>query len=330
MKKFPFEDFTLVMTRNCNLACEYCPLEHFDWSISTEVLDIFFNKISNYNDYKLYITLFWWEPLLNRKWIEYIFKLFERDEKIFSENNIQITLKIVSNWSLLDDKYIELLAKLNSFTFIKLVLNISIDWNKETQLRQRNYKWGHVDYYSKLIENIHKLISSDINIELWMVMSFFNDDIFSDVVFLLKEFKIPLFLMPVDLTLNYIDKDKNIYKNITKYLVNIEKTLKLIELNKLSNFIVNYKNEYRDIKIPPIWPTIDINGDIYTTRDFLFTMDKSIVFDTIWNIKNDNLLEYFDNNIWEIEQETLKLYYWRTLTINKKIWDYFTKLVYKK
>jgi hypothetical protein len=85
-----------------------------------------------------------------------------------------------------------------------------------------------------------------------MVMSFFNDDIFSDVVFLLKEFKIPLFLMPVDLTLNYIDKDKNIYKNITKYLVNIEKTLKLIELNKLSNFIVNYKNEYRDIKIPPI------------------------------------------------------------------------------
>jgi hypothetical protein len=63
----------------------------------------------------------------------------------------------------------------------------------------------------------------------------------------------------------------------------------------------------------------------------LFTMDKKTQFEIIWNINNDNLIEYFlKNNISNIEQKTLKQYYWETFLINKKVWDYFTKLVYKK
>jgi len=331
MKKFPFEDFTLIMTRDCNLSCEYCPLDHFKWNIENNILDIFFDKIFTYSNHKLYITLFWWEPLLNREWIKYIYKILSENKNKLIKNNILITLKIVSNWTLLDKKYIELLININSISFVNLVINISIDWDKKTQLKQRNYKKGFVDYYDKLIENIHLLIKNDLNLELWMVMSFFNNDIFNNIVYLIKEFKIPVFIMPVDLTLKYIKNDINIKKNIRKYLINIWKTLKLLEKNNLTKYIVNYNNEYRDIKIPPIWPTIDIKWDIYATRDFLFTMDKNIIFETIWNIKKNDLVWYFlKNDLKNIEQETLKQYYWRTFFINKKVWDYFTKLVYKK
>jgi len=85
-----------------------------------------------------------------------------------------------------------------------------------------------------------------------MVMSFFNKDIFKNIVYLIKEFRIPVFIMPVDLTLNYINSDKNIINNIKKYLIHINKTIKLLEKNNLTKYIVNYNNEYRDIKIPPI------------------------------------------------------------------------------
>jgi hypothetical protein len=48
--------------------------------------------------------------------------------------------------------------------------------------------------------------------------------------------------------------------------------------------ITNFKpKDRRDIKIPPIWPTIDYKWDIYITRDYLFQMDKDSIFYTIWN-----------------------------------------------
>jgi hypothetical protein len=85
-----------------------------------------------------------------------------------------------------------------------------------------------------------------------MVMSFFNKNIFNNIVYLINEFRIPVFIMPVDLTLNYINSDKDIINNIKKYLINIQSTLQLLEKNNLTKYIVNYNSEYRDIKIPPI------------------------------------------------------------------------------
>ena len=332
MKKFPFEDFTLVMTRDCNLRCEYCPLEHFPSFIEKKVLNSFFQNIINYNNYHIYITLFWGEPLLNKEWILFIYNFLNENSSKFNANWLTITLKIVTNWTLLNDDYLVLLDNLNQINFVDLIINLSIDGNKETQLRQRNFKIWFMDYYEKLDKIIRGLLKKDIKMELWMVMSFFNANILQDILHLLKEYKKPLFIMPVDLTYDYIKKTNDLSTGIQKYMENINKVIFWIRKLWIEKHIVNFQNDYRDIKIPPIGPTIDTNWDIYTTRDFLFTMDKSTGFEPIWRMKDgqfSEIINYFHiDRINEIEQSALRTYYGKTFTFNKSIWDFFTNLIY--
>lgn len=333
-KKFPFEDFTLIMTRNCNFQCEYCPLEHFSSSISNEILDSFFQNILNYNNYHIYITLFWWEPLLNKKWLIFIYNFLNENSSKFKTNWIVITLKIVTNWTLINNEYLILLNNLNQIDFIDLIINLSIDGGKETQLKQRNFKAWFVDYYVKLDNNIRGLLKKNIKLELWMVMSFFNANILQDILHLLKEYKKPLFIMPVDLTYDYINNTKDLSIGIKKYMENINRIISWIRKIWIEEYIVNFQNDYRDIKIPPIGPTIDTNWDIYTTRDFLFTMDKSIEFKPIWRMRDgkfSEIVNYFHiDRINEIEQSALRTYYGNTFILNKSVWDFFTNLIYIK
>ncbi len=332
MKKnnFPFEHITLIMTRDCNLKCEYCSLNHTKINITNEILDIFFRKIIKYNNYNLNITLFWWEPLLNKKWIEHIYVLLKKYMKEFIGNNIFIYLKIPSNGTLLNNDYIKLFNKIKSLNFINLSFNISIDWDKTTQLRQRNYAKKNLDYYEILKENIKMLVLNNFDVELSTVLAFSNDNFFDDIVYLIKKFKLPIFLMPMQLTSGYIVECENINNHIKKYLINIERTLKLIKINKLDRFIINFSS-YVDVVTPSIGPTVDVNGDIYTTRSFMFSLDRSEKFFKIWNIKKMDLVNYFiDNDIKKIEFESFKLFYWKTFLINKSIWDFFTNLIYSK
>lgn len=102
--------------------------------------------------------------------------------------------------------------------------------------------------------------------------------------------------------------------------------------------ILNFKDVdrwFRDLKLPPIGPTFDTNGDIYLTRDFLFQMDSESAFLPLWNLYSGYTLgEAFSYiNSWNISALThlgLHTYYGRTFGMNKYIWDIFTKALYEK
>jgi sulfatase maturation enzyme AslB (radical SAM superfamily) len=55
---FPFESFSLILSRDCNLSCNYCPLEHKDKHITNDVLDSFFQKIATYHKKNINLILF--------------------------------------------------------------------------------------------------------------------------------------------------------------------------------------------------------------------------------------------------------------------------------
>jgi len=65
-------------------------------------------------------------------------------------------------------------------------------------------------------------------------------------------------------------------------------------------------------------------------------MDLESVFDPMGYLTDDNLhtfIEYFGtcrDDVKPMVQQTLETYMGRTLPINKKIGDYFTRMVYKK
>jgi len=335
MKELIIEDFTLILSRNCNLNCIYCPLEHFKWEMSNDIIKLFFEKLLKYKWYKFYITLFWGEPLINRRAIKYIYSYLIKNKKIINNNNLLFEIKIVTNGTLIDKDYLTIFEKFNEVSYINFIMDISIDGVKNTQLSQRNYKIWFIDYYDKLIKNINYIINKWIKVDLFLVMYLHNKNIINDILYLIKNFDIPIFLMPVDLSYDYIIKNRskiNFY--IKFYLRKISEIILFIKKYHLEFKISNFRtNSFFDLKLPPIWPTINYNWDIYVTRDFLFQMDKNNTFSTIWNITTINfevMLDYFSDNLKFIEKQALYTYYGRSYNVNKKIWDYFTNLIFEK
>ena len=333
-KEFPFEDFTLVMSRNCNLSCEYCPLEHFNGNMDTIIIEKILSNIIKYKSYKLWITLFWWEPLINKEWIKYILEYFKINKEKIKWNELLFELKIITNWTLLDEEYISIFRELHDLNFINLTIGLSLDWKKDTQLRQRNFKNQFHDYYSKFLDDISKISSAWINMNICLVMSFFNKNIVEDILFLINNLNLPIFIMPVDLTHEYISTENDFNVLLRRYLLEINKVISFIKKYKLDWRISNLKSkDYYDLKIPPIWPSIDYNWDVYCTRDYLFQLDKESSFNKIWNILYDDfnsIIDYFYQNSKEdLELFSLNTYYWRSLKTNKSIGDYFTRLIYE-
>lgn len=334
-KEFPFEDFTIIMARNCNLGCEYCPLNHFEGNITDEILEKFFEWLLEYNNHNFIVTLFWWEPLLNKRWFKFILEYLTLHQNKYVQQSLNIELKIITNGTLISDEYIKIFQWFQNIKCVELLIDVSIDGDRETQLKQRGFKNAQIDYYDQLSVNINKLIDNNINIELFSVMAFNNRNLVDNIIYLLKNFKVPLFLMPVDLTHEYIHSTINLNQQIRDYLIEIWKTIDFIKLNNLSSKIENFKSQtYYDLKLPPIGPTLDYNWDFYTTRDFLFLMDKKSKFDIIGNINTSqfrDIIWYFTKeNFSKIENEALHTYYWDTYIINKKIWDYFSNKIFTR
>lgn len=332
IKDFIFEDFTLILSRNCNLNCNYCPLNHFEANMSKDVINVFFEEIFWFKDYKINITLFWWEPLINKDWIFYILEILKKNHQLIKKNKLHIRIKLITNWTLISDTFIEIFKQFNLFEQVDFLIDISIDWNKNTQLKQRNLKLKNLDYFDNFIFNIKKLLKNKIKIELFMVIDFFNVEVGKDLLFLINEFKVPVFLMPVDLTYDYITSNKNIKKDIKIFMKKLQFITNIVEKHNLKNIVANYRpRTKRNLKIPPIWPCFDYNWDCYFTRDFLFQMDKDFEFKPIWNISELdfwNTVSIFEANFSQIQNYSLKTYYGKSYVINKKIWDYFTDLIF--
>ncbi|MDA3886531.1 MAG: radical SAM protein [Candidatus Delongbacteria bacterium] len=133
----------------CNLNCRYCYADYrLDRKIMNNetagnVVDFLTNRLQAK---ELVITFFGGEPLLNVDVIEYLC------EKLSKNKEKHITFSIITNATLISNKFIDLVKKYNIF------IRFSIDGPKEVNDKLRVYRNGKGSY-DRINKNVKKLIS---------------------------------------------------------------------------------------------------------------------------------------------------------------------------
>ena len=125
--------FTISLTRNCNLHCAYCPLDHKNETISTGIVDD-------------YIQFFWKNEALFRGACKNIVIIFFGGEPLLESDKIEqflewmqwygVNLKYViySNGTLISEAFLQ---KLDTFNKKKIIFYISIDGDEARMLENR-------------------------------------------------------------------------------------------------------------------------------------------------------------------------------------------------
>lgn len=283
----------LIMSKNCNRRCEYCPLDFSDHYLNKNNIDYLINfLLINHDEYDLCtINFFWWEPLLNFENIKY-----------FIENNInnKINYTIWTNWILLTEEILDFFIKNN----VKIFLTFHADSEKTyKELLKKSF-------LSKWIDLINiNFIASPKNID------FLYEKIDLSVKFWFKYISI----IPVMLTIEWD----------YSWLINLKKFINYVDINYINNknfdYLKIWKYSYFDWVPKEIWFVCDTNLNIYQDSSdelYIWKQFKSLWddlinkvedFTLIWNLKNiefnDLISKYDIKNI-------VKLLY----SFPKKLW----------
>ena len=84
-------------------------------------------------------------------------------------------------------------------------------------------------------------------------MAFEKDDFIEDINYLWDKYKIPLFIMPVDLEYNYIRNTPAFFAKAKRYMLAVQKTITYFRTPERKHRILNLTNrDFWDIKTPPI------------------------------------------------------------------------------
>lgn len=127
--------YTLAITQNCNLACDYCYIEKknvtMDLSTARRIIDFIFGNVPF--DDKIDIGFFGGEPMLEFELIKDITTIIQ-DHKKFDPK--KITISITTNGTIVSEHILEFIANNN------LVLCISCDGPPQVHDRFRNFPNG--------------------------------------------------------------------------------------------------------------------------------------------------------------------------------------------
>ena len=146
----------------CNFGCDYCyqsGYESLKNSVSTEIIDAFFNYVKNeFAGRRKYITIFGGEPLLmspaTQNSVEYILKLA-------GENNLDTAI-VTNGYNL--KEYIPLLKR----SKIREI-QVTLDGLEDAHNKRRPLKGGGATF-QKIVEGIDEALDSKININLRVVI----------------------------------------------------------------------------------------------------------------------------------------------------------------
>jgi His-Xaa-Ser system radical SAM maturase HxsB len=153
--------FIIVVTRRCNYSCIYCQTsslikndeitKNLDMTVKTaqKVLDLIFSSPSK----KFTIEFQGGEPLLNWKIIEYIVNEAKERSKKFNKD---VNFSLVTNLSLMNNKYLKFLIKNN------VSICTSLDGPRELNNKNRPYLNG--DSYKEAIKWWKKIKSNKNNL----------------------------------------------------------------------------------------------------------------------------------------------------------------------
>ena len=153
------------ITTYCNFDCSYCDVIKDNKKVSLEVRENIIKFIFNNQDYIETFKFFWWEPLI----------AFDDIKYIINNNNLEKKYSLVTNTSLIEDKfwvYLENYFKILFFsidTENKFYLKKVTDFIKNYNLYDKVYfnliisPWEELDAYKNFL-NLYKLWFKKFNI----------------------------------------------------------------------------------------------------------------------------------------------------------------------
>ncbi len=250
----------IMLTRRCQLRCEYCPIPKkeldMEWDVLKRTVDM---VLDSAEQDEVRIDFSGGEPLLRfdllKRIIEYA---IERGKDVKKE----VSFYIVTNSLLLKEEVIDFLDNKN------VLLELSIDGDERTHNKYKIPKENR-NPYQETIKNVKKLKGRNINYFVVIVATLDTVD------YLFENFKHVLSLGFTKFEFNYA---------IGMYWED-ERINKFIE--QLDKIIMTYKNEIfkGEIEIGNLFKRnepavlnkefmIDTNGDIRFLNEFLFKADK--------------------------------------------------------
>lgn len=161
--KFNSKDLSLVIapTLNCNFACPYCFENSQKGFINKDVQKALFDWVEKSAKNKSNINISWYggEPLLAK---DIIFKMSNKFLDICKKQGVDYNAYIVTNGYLADDVTVEAMAKAK-ITYAQ----VTIDGPEDVHNSRRKLKVINKEgTFNKIIENIKKMISKNINVSI--------------------------------------------------------------------------------------------------------------------------------------------------------------------
>jgi sulfatase maturation enzyme AslB (radical SAM superfamily) len=231
----------LVVTRQCNLNCRYCPISKTNKSMSLQVAEraIFLFLKNNKDDNNLLIRFFGGEPLLE-------FDLIEKAINYASGKKENLFFNLTTNGMLLNGK---ILQKIKNFSNFELILSSEANWWKNKILIRKIVALPWVTINLNLYPG---KIKQALNIFKLLISSGFSNFNFLPTYY-------------VEWKQDQIRELKNFFEQV-------------LLLTKKNNFNSIYFKNKDVIAFLPLYnqeSTVDCNGDIYANNIFL---DKHFEF----------------------------------------------------
>ena len=331
---------TISLTRNCNLHCTYCPLDHKNETISAGVI----------NDY---IQFFWENETLFRGACKNIVIIFFGGEPLLKSDKIEQFLEwmqgygvnvkyvIYSNGTLISEAFLQ---KLDTFNKKKIIFYISIDGDETRMLENR---LPNIIFFQKIIKNIALVREYWFGCSVTKVITKVPaSELFSELQFLDSLHPVKLDFQPA--MMHYengysLDEIKEMLKWLNQFIDFLKKRgmteLQTLEYLWLPDDIWEYKSHFN---VYP-WFFCDIDGTMYGLIDGLllfktrntFTSDE-LTGITLWNIRNPVFMEEilasykdFEDRMLQIGLPWVKREYSHDQSIKKMLNIFFIKKLVK-
>lgn len=184
-KRFSSKTYVLILntTLDCNLNCWYCYEKHPKESYMTiemvERILKHINLISKITNFEILdLTFFGGEPLMNYKAIS---TLLDKVQQQAKENNFKIALTVVSNGTLVSERYIDL------FKPFSTRFQITIDGDKEMHNSIRKFKnENQHSSYERILNNLKLLNNADADFIFTLRINY-DDRVLSNIDSLIKD-----------------------------------------------------------------------------------------------------------------------------------------------
>ncbi len=161
-EKVELQNLCLVLSQDCNMRCIYCyenggsfnkTRKIMDCSTIKKIVDWWISKIPQEISL-VRVEFYGGEPLLNISGFMYAIEYINEKMK---QLNKKVRYFVITNGTLINDEILEVL-KIN-----KVTVTLSIDGDRESQNVNRRLL-GNQDSYDIVIQNLHRLLDSDVRV----------------------------------------------------------------------------------------------------------------------------------------------------------------------